>query len=221
MKKRFLLIFLILSLIMAVGCENEDLTGTTNQDTDNIEEIEDETGVTPYTLSDENKDLLKILNLERKANILSFKAPRSVKNIKANIYILDETGIWKEIDRLSKKVEDRHFYNNDILKGTFSMIIDGAHTKEMVIKLGSSKSGIMMDERDSLIDREAFEEAYVGSSRFLEDFKNIELNKEIPVAIMIENKGEEIILYNINSFFDTATFEEVDYVQAVTLIFED
>ena len=55
----------------------------------------------------------------------------------------------------------------------------------------------------------------------LEDFKNIELNKEIPLAIMVENKGEEIISYNINNFIDTAKFEGFDYVQAVTLIFED
>lgn len=40
MKKRFLLIFLTLSLITAVGCTNEESTEITDQSTDNVEEVE-------------------------------------------------------------------------------------------------------------------------------------------------------------------------------------
>ena len=40
MKKRFLLILLTLSLIMAVGCANEEPADTNNQNTDNVEEVD-------------------------------------------------------------------------------------------------------------------------------------------------------------------------------------
>ena len=40
MKKRFILILLTLSLIMAVGCANEEPADTNSQNTDNVEEIE-------------------------------------------------------------------------------------------------------------------------------------------------------------------------------------
>lgn len=228
MKKRFLLILLTLLLAMVIGCENvEQPTETTDQTIDDkeklddMEEFEDEIGIKPYVLSDENKNLLRILSLEREANIFSFKAPKTVKNIKANIYILDEDNDWKEIDRLNTEVKDKDFYNNDILEGTFSIIIEDVHTKQMVVKLGSSIRTIRRDKGDSLIDREIFEGGYVSSSKFLENFKSIELNKEIPLAIMVENKGEEIMSYNINNFIDITNLEEFDYVQVVTLIFED
>lgn len=40
MKKRFLLIFLALLLIMAVGCANEEPTEANDQSTDKVEEVE-------------------------------------------------------------------------------------------------------------------------------------------------------------------------------------
>lgn len=229
MRKRFLLIFLIISLLTAVGCGNGEVIDPSNEVADKAEEVEEETveeveekiGVKPYDLSPENKDLLKILNLDRDSNILSFKAPRSVKNIKANIYILDENGKWKEIDRLNSEVEDKDFYNKDFLEGTFSMVIDNVHTKKMVIKLGSTMRSLERDKDDTYIEGEIIAGSYVSLSKFLEEFREIELNKEIPLAIMVENKGEETIGYNINSFFNPELFKEIDYVQAVTLVFED
>lgn len=219
MKKR-ILVLLILSLIMAAGCGNKDSNNTDN--TRAIEEVENEIGVRPYNLSDENMDLLKVLNLEEKANILSFKAPRTTKNIKANICILEEGRTWKVIDRLSMKIEDKHFYyNDDVLKGTFSMIISDVNTKEMNINIGPSILSLMRDRGEYRMYSDMYKGNFVSSSIFLEDFKKIELNKEIPVAIMVKNIGGEISSYNINSFFDTAKFEDMDYVEAVTLIFED
>ena len=178
MKKRFLLIFLVLSLFMAVGCGNE-------LEVEVAEVVEDEIGIKPYDLSPENKDLLKTLNLDRDSNILSFKAPRGVKNIKASIYILDENGEWKEIDRLNNKVEDEDFHNKDFLEGTFSMVIDIVHTEKIVIKLGSSIRSLVRDKEDIYVEGELFEGSYVSSSKFLEEFREIELNKEIPLAIKI------------------------------------
>ncbi|KTE90795.1 hypothetical protein AT727_23680 [Desulfitobacterium hafniense] len=45
MKKRFLLIFLTLVLIMAVGCANEEPAEITDQSTDSVEEVEVARGI--------------------------------------------------------------------------------------------------------------------------------------------------------------------------------
>lgn len=214
MKKTLVLLLIIILLIVSSSCTKDS----------EIEKVEDEIGVKPYTLSQENIELLKVLNLERTSNILSFKAPKAVKYIKANIYILEENGIWKEVDELSKEIKNEHL-NNDNLEGTFSMIISDVDTKEMTIKIGSSISSILRDKGDYLIDSNTPEGDFVLTTflaiTFLEDFQKIELNKEIPVAIMVEKEGVNIKPYNIESFFDTTDFEEMDYVQAVTLTFSD
>lgn len=56
MKKRFLLIFLTLSLIMAVGCANEEPKDTNSQNTDNVEEVEVVGGTKiDYAIEDEQE----------------------------------------------------------------------------------------------------------------------------------------------------------------------
>lgn len=214
MKKTLVIILTIILLIVSSSCTKDS----------NVEKIEDEIGIKPYTLSQENIELLKVLNLEESSNILSFKVPKSVKYIKARIYILEENGIWKKVDELSKEIKNEHL-NKDNIEGAFSMIINDVDTKEMTIQIGSSIHSIIRDEEDYRIDNSISEEGFVLDTiqinRFLEDFQRIELNDEIPVAIMVENTGSDIISYSMKSFFDTANFEEIDYVQAVTLTFAD
>lgn len=210
MNKKIILLLILTILALSTSCTQVTELETTNN----------KLGIKPYTLSQENIELLKVINLEGTSNILSFKAPKSVKYIKAKIFILEENGRWKEIDELSKKIEKEHI-NNDNLEGTFSMIISDFGTKEITIKIGSSISSIIKNEGDYLIDSIISEGDFVLSNIFLKDFQRIELNKEIPVAIMVKNAGANIKPYNIKSFFDTTNFEEMDYVQAVTLTFLD
>lgn len=66
MKKFLALILIIALLIVSTAC-TKDIE---------VEKAEDEIVVKPYTLSQENKEFMKIVNLEPKANILSFKAPK-------------------------------------------------------------------------------------------------------------------------------------------------
>lgn len=54
---------------------------------------------------------------------------------------------------------------------------------------------------------------------FLTEFEEVELNKEIPVPIMIYDNGTSMKTYCMDDFFFTSTFESVDLVQAVTLTF--
>lgn len=56
MKKRFLLIFLTLSLIMSVACANKEPTDTDSENTDNIEELEVSGGMkVDYAIRDEQE----------------------------------------------------------------------------------------------------------------------------------------------------------------------
>lgn len=185
MKKRILLISLTLLLIITVGCRNENSNDTDN--TEELEKVEYEIGISPYDLSDENKDLLKTLSLEE-SNILSFNPPRTVKNIKANTYILEEDGTWKRTVQLNEEIENGYFDNDDVLKGTFAMIVDDVNTEKMTIKLKSTIRSLSRDKEEYQMDSERNTGDFVSSNVFLKDFENIELNKEIPVAIMVKMK---------------------------------
>jgi hypothetical protein len=49
----------------------------------------------------------------------------------------------------------------------------------------------------------------------------IEINKEIPIAIMIYDTGVMMRAYSLEDFFSPSRFEKMNLVQAVTLTFTD
>ena len=56
---------------------------------------------------------------------------------------------------------------------------------------------------------------------FLESFENIELNAEIPVAVMLCGSGTRMPGCTPQDYFDPSKFEGIDFAQAVTLEFSD
>ena len=67
-----------------------------------------------------------------------------------------------------------------------------------------------------------FDSESVGSTiGFLESFENIELNAEIPVAVMLCDSGTRMPGCTPQDYFDPSKFEGIDFAQAVTLEFSD
>ena len=56
---------------------------------------------------------------------------------------------------------------------------------------------------------------------FFKDFKEIKLNKEIPVAIMVYDSDNSMENYSLESYFSPDVFKDMDLVQAITLTFSD
>jgi len=210
-KNVFLLMFTIL-LIISSSCTQKL----------EIETTDTKVGIKPYSLSQESEKILRSLNLNGKTNILFFKAPKSTEYINVNVYLLGENGTWMEIDSLSFQAEDKHYNNEGSLEGIFSMVINDFETLELNINIGSSLRSLSLLKESFSADDVFYEGVYESSHIFLEEFKDITLNKEIPVAIIIKNRATDstdTIHYDTESFFATTDFEETDYVQAVTLTF--
>ena len=56
---------------------------------------------------------------------------------------------------------------------------------------------------------------------FLTEFQPIELNKEIPLAIVVYDSGTSMRSYTPQDYYEVSLFEGMDLVQAVTVRFTD
>ena len=66
------------------------------------------------------------------------------------------------------------------------------------------------------------EQEPLGSTKgYLAEFRPIELNEEIPLAIMVYDSGTSMRSYTPQDYYDTSAFEDMDLAQAVTVRFSD
>lgn len=203
MKKIYTIILSIIIMIGFSGCSNkEEMDKTINKE-----------GVSPYKLSESDKYLLQSLDLEKDVNLISFKAPKMAKSLKVKSYILDNNGEWDNISNIHVLSGDNA--NSEFkLEGTFAMLIKEGYSIDMhITTMGrASQKGNPLD----------IESEFMSSSRgYLTDFEEIELNKEIPVAIVMYDSGTSMSTYSMDDFFSPYIFADIDIVQAVTLIFTD
>jgi hypothetical protein len=170
-------------------------------------------GVAPYALSESDNYLLQSLGLESATNIISFKAPKTVKSLKVNVYVLNDTGTWNVL-REGQVSLGQDANPEDRLEGTIAMIFK----ENYAIDFNINTRGRASYQTDTLdVDYEITQ----SSKGFLNEFQTIELNKEIPVAIMIYDSGYSMRTYSMEDFFSPSRFADMDIVQAVTLIFSD
>lgn len=202
--RKFLTIFLVMVLtIVLSACSN-------NTDSPKILNKE---GVAPYELSESDTYLLTSLGLEMDTNIISFKAPKTAKSLKVNAYALNDDNAWHVIG--GGQISLGQDADPDArLEGTFTMMLKDNYA----IDFNINTMGRASFQTDTLaVDSEIM----ASSKGFLTDFQSIEINKEIPVALMVYDSGSSMRSYTLEDFFAPSSFEEMDLVQAVTLTFTD
>jgi hypothetical protein len=168
-------------------------------------------GIQPYKLTASDTELLQSLNLQDKANIFEFKAPKSARNLELNIYILNKNSRWEERDygKVSLDISDSR-----ILEGTFSMLLNENYSIDFNIN-AMGKASYKTDKID-------LESKIISSSRvFLSQYMEIKLNQKIPVAILVYDSGNTIETYSTDDYFNPHKFQGKDLVQAVVLSFTD
>lgn len=201
MKKILAVLLIAAAINMFSGCSNNTDTALNKE------------GVQPYTLSEREKELLQSLSLKDKVNIISFKAPKAARSLQVNTYILGEDKTW-QANGGGKISMGKDSNPADILEGTFAMLLKENYKIEMHINTSVRYSY----QTDELVNNNTALASAIG---FLMEFKEIELNKEIPVAIMIYDSSTSIRSYGMENFFSPTDFAEMDLVQAVTLTFTD
>lgn len=194
MKKRLVLLMeLLMALtILLAGCGEKTPANT----------------VQPYPLSQDQQQVLDYLNLRDTARLFSYQPPEGTLAILVSSYVLQdgawvstgEGGIsWDEETAESKNGVLSLLYRED---GSFAMSVHG---------LGTSS---FQSEPVS------FPENTVGHSRtWLSEPVEIQMDKEIPVALFTADADGKSSSFSTESFFTPEVFDAADRVQAVTVTF--
>ena len=170
-------------------------------------------GISPYELSESEKYILQSFNMDGTSQIISFNAPKEAIALNVNVYRLEEDGKWSSIGGGGISIgTDRKPI--DQLTGTFTMQLKENYTIDFVIN-ASGKASYKTDE--ILLDSEA----KASIKGFLQEFQDITINTEIPVALMVYDSGTSMRSYSLQDYFEPSKFEGMDLVQVVTLEFSD
>lgn len=168
-------------------------------------------GVAPYELSESEQYILEAFDMAGTSQILSFKAPEAAVALHINVCRLEEGGTWDRIGGGSillgadRKPEDR-------LAGTFTMRLEEDHGMALTVTTRG---------------RAAFRTEGMGGGEmmsatlFLQEFQEIALNTELPVALLVYDSGTSMRSFSMEDYFEPAKFADMDLVQAVTLEFSD
>ena len=202
MKKIISIVLLIVFVTTIVACSNSDNTKT-----------EDRVGVYPYELSEREEGLLRTFDLSGNSQIISFRAPSKAISLHVNIYTLDENAKWNAISggAISIGVDREPL---DELVGIFAMQVHPDDSMDFSITCGAMGLYTMEPIASNV-------QITASTKVFLTYFQEIELNKEIPVALMVYDSGTSIRAYSLADYFEPTRFSEMDLVQVVTLTFLD
>lgn len=203
-RKRLFSLLLILTIVMTLAaCSNK---------IDSPKYLTKE-GVMPYKLSKREKYILQSFGMEDNSQIISFHAPKEVVTLSVNVYRLEGDGNWNSISSGAISIgKDSEPIKQ--LTGTFTMQLKENYAIDFNINAGGRASyktdGILLDT-----------EIIASTKGFLQEFEDIEIDKEIPVAFMVYDSGRNMSGYSLQDYFEPSKFYGMDLVQVVTLTFTD
>lgn len=201
--RKIIAVMLCVCVLAFAGCSNTE--DTTDKDTaaQGAKYLEKE-GIAPYDLSEGEEYILDVMNIKKDTLLVSYNATENTKMLMVRVYNLND-GQWDEIGNLAFVIAD------DNKHGTISIMEKDNYVLELSTISASAKSEKIDDENE-----------YVQSQKtVINDFQNIELNKEIPVAIYINDSDTAGVPIELSEFSDPSNFEGIDLVRAVTFEFMD
>lgn len=201
--RKIIAVMLCVCVLAFAGCSNTE--DTTDKDTaaQGAKYLEKE-GIAPYDLSEGEEYILDVMNIKKDTLLVSYNATENTKMLMVRVYNLND-GQWDEIGNITFVIAD------DNKQGTISIMEKDNYVLELSTISASAKSEKIDDENE-----------YVQSQKtVINDFQNIELNKEIPVAIYINDSDTAGVPIELSEFSDPSNFEGIDLVRAVTFEFMD
>lgn len=201
--RKIIAVMLCVCVLAFAGCSNTE--DTTDKDTaaQGAKYLEKE-GIAPYDLSEGEEYILDVMNIKKDTLLVSYNATENTKMLMVRVYNLND-GQWDEIGNITFVIAD------DNKHGTISIMEKDNYVLELSTISASAKSEKIDDENE-----------YVQSQKtVINDFQNIELNKEMPVAIYINDSDTAGVPIELSEFSDPSNFEGIDLVRAVTFEFMD
>lgn len=201
--KKLIAVMLCVCVLAFAGCSNTE--DTTDKDTvaQGAKYLEKE-GIAPYDLSEGEEYILNVMNIKKDALLVSYNATENSKMLMVRVYNLND-GQWDETGNLTFVIAE------DNKQGTISIMEKDNYVLELSTISAYTESEKIDDENE-----------YVQSQKtVINDFQNIELNKEMPVAIYINDSDTAGVPIELSEFSDPSNFEGIDLVRAVTFEFMD
>jgi hypothetical protein len=182
-------------------------------DTSESEVISDQEGIFPYELSDSDKNILQTFDMTQNARIVSFNAPKEAITFKVNIYTLNSDNTW-DLNGGSGSSIGKERIPVDRLTGTFAMILKDNFAVDCFINCGGGSQFKVeeMQAKDNILASRVY---------FLDELKEIELNKEIPVALMLYNNENFMYTHSLDDYYDPDRLGYLEVVQVITMSFTE
>lgn len=202
MKKRNLLILAIaFGLLTLSGCQKEGAKTLSKE------------GIAPYELSEEGKYIMDSFGMTGTSQMISFHAPEEAITLETNVYCLDSDGTWKTIGGGAMSIGEEREPVEQLI-GNITMQLREDYSIDFNIN-GAGRYSFTSDPITP-------ERKILASCRdFLQEFQSIELDTEIPIALMVYDDGQSMRTHSLNDYFEPSRFEGMDLVQVVTLKFSD
>ena len=177
-----------------------------------VPKLLDKEGIAPYELGQSERYVLEMFGMDKSSHMLSFNAPKEALSLKITVYHL-EGELWTELGGGAISLgEDREASRS--LQGTLAMELRENHVVDVTVDTMGRSSFTSMDIQPA-------GEENAQAVGFFQDFKEIELNKEIPLALMVYDDGTSMRELSLDYYFEPSMFEGLDLVQAVTVTFSD
>lgn len=170
-------------------------------------------GIAPYELSENEKYLLQSFGMDSTSQIITFNAPKEALSLNVNVYRLGDDGAWSNIGGGGISIgTDRE--PSDQLVGTFTMQLKENYAMDFNI----NADGLSSYKTDEIVLKN---EITASTKGFLQEFQDITINTEIPVALMVYDSGTSLKSYSLQDYFEPSKLVGMDLVQVVTLEFSD
>ncbi len=170
-------------------------------------------GIAPYELSESEKYILQSFGMDGTSQIIAFNAPKEAISLNVNVYRLGNDETWSNVGEGGISIgTDREPI--DQLTGTFTMQLRENYAIDFIINAGGRASY----KTDEIVLNS---ETMASIKGFLQEFQEITINTEIPVALMVYDSGTSMRSYSLQDYFEPSKFAGMDLVQVVTLKFSD
>ena len=202
MKKSFLIILFVAMVPALTACLGD-------QDTPKLLQKE---GLAPYELTARESYLLQSFGIDNNAQIIAFNAPKEAISMEFNVYRLKD-GAWESIGGGAVSI-GKERVPSEKLTGNITMLLKDNYALDLHVNCDGRSSF-----KTNPIDLNS--EFMASAKVFLTEFQKIEINKEIPVALMVYDSGSTMRSYSLQDYFEPSKFQGMDLVQAVTISFSD
>ena len=200
MKKISLICISFILIFALAGCGNHSVDKP---------KLLEETGIAPYPLSENEIYVLDSFDIDdRNSQIVAFNVPIEATAVNVHVYQLGEKSNWEHVADGGATIKSDSGANE--ISGTVAMQLKENYS-----------ISFNLNKNYQFTTDEIFPEfTQLGSMAvFLNEFQEIKINEEIPIAIMVSDSGGDMRGYTIEDYFETELFEGMDLVQAITVSF--